>query len=433
MSQFIRIGGTVSEVTPTAYSVAGLSDFAKLGDCVRIETGGGSQLGEVIRLTSNETIVKPYDACCDTGLGATAWHHGKFTISPHETWKGRVLNALAEPIDEGGFLAQGDPIDSRQTRPPRPLQRGLVRKPIVTGIRAIDVFTPLCAGQRIGVFAGSGIGKSTLLAMLARGHAYDAVVIALVGERGREVRDFVQDALAASMAVSTVVVATGDEGPMMRKMAPETAMGIAEFYRDSGQAVLLIVDSVTRYAHAARDVALASGEPPVARGYAPSVFTQLPRLLERAGPGETGSGSITGIFSVLIDGDDPNEPVTDCIRGTLDGHIMLSRAVADEGRFPAIDLLSSVSRLADRAWQIDQRKAIVELRSLISRYEESRDLRLMGGYQAGTDAQLDRALEVVPKLYQYLNQHPDDPATDDPFNSLTAMLEDVRNPASSSL
>ena len=207
----------------------------------------------------------------------------------------------------------------------------------------------MCAGQRIGIFAGSGVGKSSLLAMLARAPDFDTVVIALVGERGREVREFLDDTLGDNRASAIAVVSTGDESPMMRRLAPKTAMTVAEYFRDRGDSVLLIVDSVTRFAHAARDVALAAGEPAVARGYAPSVFSDLPRLLERAGPGDDGSGSITGVFSVLVDGDDHNDPVADNIRGTLDGHIVLDRAIADQGRYPAVNILSSISRLAAAA------------------------------------------------------------------------------------
>ena len=220
---------------------------------------------------------------------------------------------------------------------------------------------PICAGQRIGIFAGSGVGKSTLLGMMAGSKGFDSVVIALVGERGREVREFLDDSLGRNRKLAVTVVATGDESPMMRRLAPKTAMTIAEFFRDRGEKVLLIIDSVTRFAHAARDVALAAGEPAVARGYAPSVFSDLPKLLERAGPGAEGTGSITGIFSVLVDGDDHNDPVADNIRGTLDGHIVLDRAIADQGRFPAVNILTSISRLAQHVWTKEQHTLVMKL------------------------------------------------------------------------
>jgi flagellum-specific ATP synthase len=274
----------------------------------------------------------------------------------------------------------------------------------------------------VGVFAGSGVGKSSLLAMLARAPQIDTVVIGLVGERGREVREFLDQTLADGRASAVAVVSTGDESPMMRRLAPKTATAIAEYFRDRGESVLLIIDSVTRFAHAARDVALAAGEPAVARGYAPSVFSDLPRLLERAGPGEEGSGSITGIFSVLVDGDDHNDPVADSIRGALDGHIVLDRAIADQGRYPAVNILSSVSRLAHPLWTPEQRRLVASLRALVARYEETRELRLMGGYTSGGDALLDKAIKSVPRIYEAMTQSPDSPRCEDPFIELATSL-----------
>jgi len=302
------------------------------------------------------------------------------------------------------------------------MRRARVREPIKTGIRVVDLFTPLCAGQRIGVFAGSGVGKSSLLAMLARAPDFEAVVIALVGERGREVREFLDDTLGDNRQKAVAVVSTGDESPMMRRLAPKTAMTIAEYFRDRGQSVLLIVDSVTRFAHAARDVALAAGEPAVARGYAPSVFSDLPRLLERAGPGAEGSGAITGVFSVLVDGDDHNDPVADNIRGTLDGHIVLDRAIADQGRYPAVNVLTSVSRIPQPKWTPEQRALVTRLRALVARYEETRELRLMGGYSAGADPVLDQAVKTVPRIYDAMSQTLASPLCDDPFVDLAAAL-----------
>jgi flagellum-specific ATP synthase len=283
-------------------------------------------------------------------------------------------------------------------------------------------FTPLCIGQRLGIFAGSGIGKSTLLSMLARSAGFQTLIVALVGERGREVRDFIEGTLGELAKTAITVVSTGDESSMMRRLAPRTAMAIAEYFCGRGDEVLLIVDSVTRYAHACRDVALAAGEPPVARGYPPSVFSDLPQLLERAGPGAEGKGSITGIFSVLVDGDDHNDPVADAIRGTLDGHIVLDRAIAESGRYPAVDILASISRLSNRAWTNDQRSAVIQLRKLVARYEDSRDLVAVGGYQAGADEELDRAMAIVPKLYGALNQSLDQPPSRDAFRDIAEVL-----------
>ena len=417
-----RVSGPVVEVSVSHYRVAGLSRFLKLGECVGVDVGDRVQIGEVVRIDDVSATLKPFDARSDAAIGARAFRAEALSLSPHPAWKGRVIDALGRPIDGAGELAIGPRSVPLDAPPPPPLRRGRVRAPLRTGVRVIDLFTPLCVGQRVGVFAGSGVGKSSLLAMLARATPIDTVVIALVGERGREVREFLDDTLSENRASVVAVVSTGDESPMMRRLAPRTAMAVAEYFRDMGESVLLIVDSVTRFAHAARDVALAAGEPAVARGYAPSVFSDLPRLLERAGPGVEGSGSITGVFSVLVDGDDHNDPVADAVRGALDGHIVLDREIADEGRYPAVNILSSVSRMANPLWRPEQRKVVGNLRSMIARYEETRELRLMGGYTAGADPVLDRAIKAAPRIYEAMNQSMDAPRCEDPFIDLAAAL-----------
>jgi flagellum-specific ATP synthase len=418
----VAVGGIVTEVTSAACRVAGLSQVLKLGECVAFDPARGGALGEVVRIDETGATVKPFDARSEIGLGTVVWRHGYVTINPDASWKGRVINALGAPIDALGELCAGPEALGVEREAPAPLRRQRIEAPLKTGVRAIDLMCPLCAGQRIGIFAGSGIGKSTLLGMLARSSGFDTAVIALVGERGREVRELLETTLALSRERTVTVVATGDESPMMRRLAPRTAMGIAEYFRDRGDSVLLVLDSVTRYAHAVREVALAAGEPPVARGYTPSVFSQLPRLLERAGPGEAGQGSITGVFAVLVDGDDHNDPVADAIRGTLDGHIVLDRAIAVEGRYPAVNLLTSVSRLANLAWTPEQARLVLKLRAMIARFEDTRDLRLMGGYRSGSDPALDRAVKLVPKLYQALSQTPQDPPSTDAFGELAQAL-----------
>ncbi len=380
-----------------------------------------------MRIDEGGVTVKPFDTGMKAGLGTAARKRGFLTISPHASWKGRIVNAMGAPIDNAGPLLQGERPVLSDREPPPAMRRQRARTPLQTGVRVIDLFTPLCAGQRIGIFAGSGIGKSTLLAMLARSRGFDTAVLALVGERGREVRDFLEDALKQGRMHAVTVVATGDESPMMRRLAPKTAMCIAEYFRDHGEKVLLIVDSVTRFAHAARDVALAAGEPPVSRGYTPSVFSELPKFLERAGPGEEGAGSITGVFSVLVDGDDHNDPVADNIRGTLDGHIVLERAIADQGRFPAVNVLTSISRLAKAACTPEQWGLVMKLRAMIARFEDTRDLRLIGGYRSGSDAELDRAIHLVPKIYEAMRQSPDDPSSSDVFQEIARALAEERS------
>lgn len=419
----LRIGGTVQEVSPTSYRVAGLERVAQLGDLLQLDAGNAEYLGEVIRIERNGVIAKAFDTSAVVGVGSRAWHRGPLKLKPHEQWRGRVVDALAGPIDDLGPMQQGPVARMADASPPNAMQRRRINTPVKTGVRVIDLFTPLCMGQRLGIFAGSGVGKSTLLGMLARSLQFDSVVIALVGERGREVREFIEALDPAVRARTTTVVSTGDQSPMLRRLAPRTAMTIAEYYRDLGNNVLLIMDSVTRYAHAARDAALASGEPPVSRGYPPSVFSDLPRLLERAGPGTDAQGTITALFAVLIDGDDHNDPVADSIRGTLDGHVVLDRAIAEQGRYPAVDPLKSISRLADLAWKPEQKEAVLKLRRMISQFEETRDLRMLGGYQSGTDPDLDIAIAMTPKLIDALRQRPDQPASTDAFAEVARALQ----------
>jgi flagellum-specific ATP synthase len=424
----VAVGGVVTEIATSHFRVAGLSRFVRMGEMVKLGQGPRAAIGEVVRIDNSAITVKPFETRCNTEIGARAYRAESLTLWPDETWKGRVLDALGRPLDEAGALLPGERGMALDAEPPPALRRARVREPIKTGIRVIDLFTPLCAGQRIGVFAGSGVGKSSLLAMLARAPDFQAVVIALVGERGREVREFLDDTLGENRQNAVAVVSTGDESPMMRRLAPKTAMTIAEYFRDRGQSVLLIVDSVTRFAHAARDVALAAGEPAVARGYAPSVFSDLPRLLERAGPGAEGSGAITGVFSVLVDGDDHNDPVADNIRGTLDGHIVLDRAIADQGRYPAVNVLSSISRIQQPRWTPEQRALVTRLRGLVARFEETRELRLMGGYSAGADPVLDQAVKTVPRIYDAMTQNLHSPLCDDPFVDLAAALRSAPKP-----
>ena len=424
---FVRVGGTVTHVTPAYVQVSGLSQHLKLGDCIAFGAGARPALGEVVRIDDGGATIKPFDASLKIGPGEAAWLHGDQTLRPDVSWKGRVLNALGIAIDGQGPLREGARAYAFDAEPPSAMRRQRVRAPLKTGVRVMDLFTPLCAGQRIGIFAGSGVGKSTLLSMLARSQGFDTVVLALVGERGREVREFLEDALAQNRARAVTVVSTGDESPMMRRLAPKTALAVAEFFRDQGDSVLLIVDSVTRFAHATREVALAAGEAPVARGYTPSVFSELPKLLERAGPGAEGTGSITGVFSVLVDGDDHNDPIADSIRGTLDGHIVLDRKIADQGRYPAVNVLTSVSRLANTVWSAEQRKLVMMLRAMISHFEDTRDLRLMGGYQKGADAELDKAIDIVPKLYEVMKQTLTDMPSTDPFQDIARALSETKD------
>lgn len=425
----VGLGGTVSDVSRSAIAVRGLSREARLGDVVTIRTRDGASLAEIIRAGDRQVLVKPFDDRIVPSLGSAVFEEGVLRIRPASEWRGRVVNALGEAIDGKGAMQPGIRPMAAENLAPAALRRARVDRGLRTGVNVIDIFTPLCFGQRIGIFAGSGVGKSTLLAMMTRAADFDTVVLALTGERGREVREMLEETMAGHLEKTVTVVATGDESPMMRRLAPNTATAIAEYFRDLGQNVLLIVDSVTRFAHAAREVAIAAAEPPVSRGYPPSVFSQLPRLLERAGPGMTeAGGSITGIYSVLVDGDDHNDPVSDAIRGTLDGHIVLDRNIAAQGRFPAVDIPASVSRLARHNWSAEQRKLVTQLRGLVARFEETRDLRAIGAYQKGHDGLLDQAVELVPRIYEALQQSLEMGLSADPYQDLAAALRGGKQP-----
>lgn len=419
---FARPLGEVHAVSSASIEITGLSRWLRLGSLVEIGTARGPELAEVIRLDHEHAYCKPFDVRASAALSDSAYPRGELLYHPHESWRGRIIDALARPADGGEPLRLGGRAVRISAAPPRAMARRIVSSPVQTGVRVVDAFTPLCHGQRLGIFAGSGVGKSTLLSMIARTRAFDSVIVALVGERGREVREFVEHTLGDAASSAITIVATGDESAMMRRLAPQLATALAEHLRDLGHNVLLIMDSVTRYAHACREVALSAGEPPVARGYPPSVFSDLPQLLERAGPGAEGQGTITGVYAVLVDGDDHNDPVADTVRGTLDGHIVLERAIGEQGRYPAVNILSSLSRLAQRVWTRDQATAVLELRKLTARFEDTRDLRAMGGYVPGSDPELDRAVEMVPRLYKVLSQSISDPVSADAFREIAAAL-----------
>ncbi|PSH68262.1 flagellum-specific ATP synthase FliI [Phyllobacterium brassicacearum] len=415
-------GGYVNEVSRSAIGVRGISDRAQLGDLVMIRYDNQLHPAEVVRLEQTRVLVKPFDDRIVPALGTPVFPEGPFRIAPAPDWRGRVINALGRPLDGKGLLSAGTDPGPVDCPAPSAMDRGRVEMGLRTGVNVVDVFVPMCFGQRMGVFAGSGVGKSTLLAMMTKATDFDTVVLALTGERGREVRDMLEGTMAGKLHKTIAVIATGDESPMMRRLAPNTATAIAEYFRDRGDNVLLIVDSITRFAHAAREIAIAAGEPPVSRGYPPSVFSQLPRLLERAGPGLVGNGTITGIYAVLVDGDDHNDPVSDAIRGTLDGHIVLDRGIAAQGRFPAIDILGSISRLAQHNWTAEQAKLATSLRGLVARFEETRDLRMIGAYQAGSDPLIDQAVHLVPLIYDAMQQRPASPLAQDPYSDLASAL-----------
>jgi FliI/YscN family ATPase len=330
---------------------------------------------------------------------------------------GRVLNGLGHPIDGGPPIIATDRMPLA-AEPPNPLHRQVIDEPMETGVRVIDGLLTIGRGQRVGIFAGSGVGKSTLLGMVARKARADVNVIALLGERGREVRDFIENALGPEgLARSVVIVATGDQSALIRARGAMVATAIAEYFRDQGQQVLLMVDSVTRVAMAWREIGLAIGEPPTTKGYPPSVFAALPRLLERAG--NSSVGGITGLYTVLVDGDDFNEPVADAARSILDGHIVLTRKLAGAGHYPAIDVLESKSRVKDHVTPKTQQDASMTLLRCEASYREKEDLILVGAYQKGSDAMTDAAVQLRDPLLNFLRQPP---AEYTPFTDTQARL-----------
>ncbi|MEH6699238.1 MAG: flagellar protein export ATPase FliI [Brevundimonas sp.] len=335
-------------------------------------------------------------------------------VRPTAAWLGRIVNAFGEPIDGKGPLPSGPRAYPLRAAPPPAHTRGRVGERLDTGVRALDVFATTCRGQRMGIFAGSGVGKSVLLSMLARRAECDAVVVGLIGERGREVREFIEETLGPEgLARAIVVVATSDEPALTRRQAAYMTLACAEYLRDQGQQVLCLMDSVTRFAMAQREIGLAAGEPPTTKGYTPTVFSELPKLLERAGPGPVRSdgrptGAITALFTVLVDGGDHDEPIADAVRGILDGHIVMDRKIAERGRFPAIDVLKSVSRTLPGCQTVPERELNKRARQCLSAYANMEELIKIGAYRAGADPITDRAIALNPALEGFLSQTPDD-------------------------
>lgn len=401
----MRVEGRVSEVTGLLAEVAGIP--GRLGEMCIIERAGEPVQAEIVGFRGDRTLVMPLGDLRGVQAGTPVVSASSLMTVPVGTAVlGRVLDGLGRPIDGlGPVLASQRP--ARAGGSPHVMTRQTITEPLATGVRAIDGLLTCGLGQRIGIFAGSGVGKSTVLAMIARHASSDVNVIGLIGERGREVREFIERDLGPEgLARSVVVVSTSDEPAPLRLNAAWVATTIAEAFRDTGANVTLLMDSVTRFAMAGREIGLALGEPPAMKGYTPSVFAQMARLLERAGTGM--QGTITAFYTVLVEGDDLSEPVADTVRGTLDGHIVLSRALAAQNHYPAIDVLASVSRVMPAVTTGEHRQDAGRLRELLARYERSRDLVQIGAYQRGTDAALDEALEQLPAVEAFLRQSPDE-------------------------
>ena len=418
----IEASGRVVALEGLRLEASGPRGALRLGTLANIGSPDG-QLAEIVGFRDDLAIL----LCCEDGgdvyPGAKVFFHSQpALIFPNDRWLGRIVDPFGKAMDGGPEMPRwpyGKPVEAP---PPSAHARTRIDERLHLGVRVMDLFTPCGRGQRLGLFAGSGVGKSTLMGMLAKGADADVIVIGLVGERGREVREFVEDALGASgLARSVVVTATSDAPAPARKRAALSAMAVAEYFRDQGKQVLCLLDSVTRFAMAQREIGLAAGEPPTTRGYTPSVFAELPKLLERAGPGLAGTGAITGLFTVLVDGDDHNEPVADAVRGILDGHIVMSRQIGERGRYPAVDILKSLSRLASHLQGEDEAALVRDVRRLEAIYADMEELIRIGAYTSGADATTDRAIRLHEGLSEFLTQ------SDTDLTSPDAVVDGLRS------
>lgn len=402
--------GTVQDVTGLCVTIRGLEGLVSIGDQIAIHARSGSTIqSEVVGFHEAQARVMAFGSLEGIGPGCEAQiplsRQSCASLGVNESWLGRVIDPLGVPMDGKGPLIPALTQQPVLSSPPNAATRARLGDRIDLGVRALDAFTTCRRGQRLGLFAGSGVGKSTLLSMLARGADFDVAVIALVGERGREVREFIEDDLGPEgLARSVVVIATSDTPPLMRRDAAVSAMAIAEYFRDQGKSVLILMDSVTRYCMALREIGLSAGEPPATRGYPPSVFAELPKLLERAGPGYPGQGMITALFTVLVEGDDHNEPVADAVRGILDGHIILDRKIGEQGRYPAIDILRSLSRAVPGCNSAEENRLARQARAIMATYERMADMIRLGAYKSGTEKDVDEAIRLMPQLDAFLSQ-----------------------------
>lgn len=409
-----EVFGRVTKVLGLLVEIAGFGADLSIGAQVSLKPRGVPPIAcEVVGFREGRALLLPFGSLEGVGLGCPAViRETRPLIAPDERWLGRVINGLGQPIDGKGPLPQGGyPVPLRNAPPP-PHSRQRMGAQLDLGVRAVNSFLPVCNGQRMGIFSGSGVGKSVLLSMMTRYTTADITVIGLVGERGREVQEFLEDDLGEDgLRRALVVVATGDESALMRRQAAYVTLAAAEYFRDRGRQVLCLIDSVTRFAMAQREIGLSAGEPPTSKGYPPTTFGELARLLERAGPGGPGQGSITGLFAVLVEGDDHSEPVSDAVRGIVDGHIVMERPIADRGRFPAINVLKSVSRAMPRAVSERRNEIIRRAKRIISTYEDMGELIRLGAYRKGSDPGVDKAIAIYPRLEEFLTQMKDDSST----------------------
>lgn len=400
--------GRVTSIKGLLVEASGLERVVSVGSRCKIIARNNSEIvAEVVGFRDDRTLLMPFEELEGIGMGCKVWLvDEESVVYPSDAWRGRVINAMAKPVDGKGALIKGEVAYPFRNTPPSAHSRQRVKDKIDLGVKALNTFLTCCRGQRMGIFAGSGVGKSVLISMLTKYCNADIKVIGLIGERGREVQEFLQDYLGEEgLKNAVVVVATGDESALMRRQAAYLTMAVAEYFRDKGMEVLCLMDSVTRFAMAQREIGLSAGEPPTTKGYTPTVFAELPKLLERAGPGAD-KGSITGIFSVLVDGDDHNEPIADAARGILDGHIVLERAIAERGRFPAVNILKSISRTMPGCNSDEENALVTRAKTLLATYNDMAELIRLGAYRKGSDPKVDEAIEYYDRLEDFLKQKP---------------------------
>ncbi len=421
---FYRMKGKVVNIV--GLTIESLGPEAKMGDICLIypdsKESGKPAMAEVVGFKDRKTLLMPYEPIEGIGFGSIVENTGlPLTIQVSDNLLGQTLDGLGRPT--GDSVTVNGKVYSVEAPPPDPLSRDIIEDVLPLGVKAVDGLITIGKGQRIGIFAGSGVGKSTLLGMFARNTKADVNVIALIGERGREVREFIERDLGPEgMKRSVVVVTTSDKPALERNKAAKTATAIAEYFRDQGKDVLLMMDSLTRFSMAQREIGLASGEPPVSRGYPPSVYSEMPKLLERAGRSKT--GSITGLYTVLVDGDDFNEPITDTARSILDGHVMLSRKLAHRNHYPAIDILQSISRCMSQIADREHKQAAGKLKNVLATYNEAEDLINIGAYKGGSNPNIDYAIAKIDAVNEFLMQAVEDKYS---FEEAVNMMEELFN------